>query len=223
MWHLNSPKSVQGNLIRYAVFIVGYLMVIGAKELCANSSKLHIWDLILFAVVTVMTFLLYVYRFKREQRYFEKVNKVSLLDNIKVTLWLSFLIFFLRGLVSYLQVNQYINSYTFQLTYAKHESVSMFWFLIFAQGLVLPFLQVFLAEGFLFNYLFRDNVGSVAILGIVFSGLIFSLVNFQLNVPVFLFDMVFGLIFAWAYLYSQNIVMPLYLAILNGLLMVMLV
>ena len=192
MWHLNSPKSVQGNLIRYAVFIVGYLMVIGAKELCANSSKLHIWDLILFAVVTVMTFLLYVYRFKREQRYFEKVN-------------------------------QYINSYTFQLTYAKHESVSMFWFLIFAQGLVLPFLQVFLAEGFLFNYLFRDNVGSVAILGIVFSGLIFSLVNFQLNVPVFLFDMVFGLIFAWAYLYSQNIVMPLYLAILNGLLMVMLV
>jgi membrane protease YdiL (CAAX protease family) len=99
----------------------------------------------------------------------------------------------------------------------------MYWFLIFAQGLVLPFLQVFLAEGFLFNYLFRDNVGSVAIFGIVFSCMIFSLVNFQLNVPVFLFDMVFGLIFAWAYLYSQNIVMPLYLAILNGLLMVMLV
>ncbi|EEU20565.2 hypothetical protein HMPREF0525_01145 [Lactobacillus jensenii 27-2-CHN] len=223
MWHLNSPKSVQGNLIRYTVYIVGYLMVVGAKELCANSSPLHIWDLILFAIVTIMTLLLFVYRFKREQRYFERVNKVNLLDNIKVTLFLSFFVFFLRGLISYLQVIHYLNSYTFQLTYAKHESVSMFWFLILSQGLVLPFLQVFLAEGFMFNYLFRDNVGSVAIFGIVFSGLAFSFLNFQLNAPIFLLDMIFGVVFAWAYLYSQNIVMPLYLAILNGLLMVILI
>lgn len=81
----------------------------------------------------------------------------------------------------------------------------------------------FLAEGFMFNYLFRDNVGSVAIFGIVFSGLAFSFLNFQLNAPIFLLDMIFGVVFAWAYLYSQNIVMPLYLAILNGLLMVILI
>ncbi|KRL63304.1 type II CAAX prenyl endopeptidase Rce1 family protein [Lactobacillus psittaci] len=218
---MNTPRSVQGNLIRYGVYLVGYLLVIGAKALVADTGKLQTWDLILFICLTLMTGLLYIYRFNREQRYFQRNFSLPLLGNMTVTSLMTIAIVCARLFISYLQLNGKLGYYTFQSIYAKSESTPMFWFLIIAQGVVIPVLQVFLAEGFFFNYLFRADDFLVAVMGLLCSGAVFTILNLQFNLNLIVVDFVLGLFLAWTYLYTQSLSMTLYLAVLNGILLVM--
>lgn len=218
---MNTPESREGNLIRYLFYAVGYLMAIGVVKLVTKNTVVHIWDLILYVLITAMVTLFYVYRFNREQRFFQRRYSLPWLGDLGFTIGMTILITVLRIFVMYFQEYGKISKYGFQIIYLKHESVAMFWFLMLAYGILLPILQEFLSTGFLFNYQFRKDNMSVAILGIVVSGLIFSILNFQLSLPLFLIDTIFGAIFAWSYLYTQSIWMPMYLAVLNGLLLVM--
>lgn len=220
---MNTPESREGNLIRYSVYLVGYLLAIGVVKLVTRNSTLRIWDLILFALIIAMVLLFYIYRFNREQRFFERQMTLTWLGDLGLTIGLTILITGLRILVMYFQAYSRLSSYGFQTAYLKHENIPMFWFLILAVGIILPILQEFLATGFLFNYLFRGDSIYSAILGIGFSGLIFSVLNFQASLPLFLINFVFGAIFAWSYLYTQTLWMPIYLAIINGLLMVIMI
>lgn len=217
---MNTPESREGNLIRYIVYTVGYLMVVGVVKLVTNNSPIRIWDLILFGLITVMVGLFYIYRFNREQRFFKRRHSLPFLGDIGLTIGLTLLVTALRIMVMYLQAYNKISWYGFQIIYLKHESIPMFWFLIVANGLVLPILQEYLATGFLFNYLFRQNTKLAAIAGIITSGIIFSILNFQLSWPLLAIDIMFGAIFAWSYLYTQALWMPMYLSILSGLLIV---
>ncbi|QFY05277.1 CPBP family intramembrane metalloprotease [Lactobacillus amylolyticus] len=217
---MNTPESREGNLIRYIVYTVGYLMVGGVVKLVTNNSPIRIWDLILFGLITVMVGLFYIYRFNREQRFFKRQHSLPFLGDIGLTIGLTLLVTALRIMVMYLQAYNKISWYGFQIIYLKHESIPMFWFLIVANGLVLPILQEYLATGFLFNYLFRQNTKLAAIAGIITSGIIFSILNFQLSWPLLAIDVMFGAIFAWSYLYTQALWMPMYLSILSGLLIV---
>ena len=151
---MNTPESREGNLIRYIVYTVGYLMVVGVVKLVTNNSPIRIWDLILFGLITVMVGLFYIYRFNREQRFFKRRHSLPFLGDIGLTIGLTLLVTALRIMVMYLQAYNKISWYDFQIIYLKHESIPMFWFLIVANGLVLPILQEYLATGFLFNYLF---------------------------------------------------------------------
>src|SRR5699024_12308539 len=92
----------------------------------------------------------------------------------------------------------------------------MFWFLIVVQGIVLPILQEFLATGFLFNYAFRRNTKQVAIMGIFVSGLIYSLLNFQNSVVLFIIYAIYGLVFACSYMYSHIFLMTIYIDVFYG-------
>ncbi len=217
---MNTPESREGNLIRYIVYTVGYLMVVGVVKLVTNNSPIRIWDLILFGLITVMVGLFYIYRFNREQRFFKRRHSLPFLGDIGLTIGLTLLVTALRIMVMYLQAYNKISWYDFQIIYLKHESIPMFWFLIVANGLVLPILQEYLATGFLFNYLFRQNTKLAAIAGIITSGIVFSILNFQLSWPLLAIDVMFGAIFAWSYLYTQALWMPMYLSILSGLLIV---
>lgn len=220
---MNTPKSREGNLIRYLVYAIGYLMAFGTVKLVAKQSSLKIWDLILFVLITAMVTIFYIYRFNREQRFFKKRYSLPWLGDFGFTVGMTILITALRILVMYFQTYGKLNKYGFQISYLKHESVSLFWFLMLAQGILLPILQEFLASGFLFNYMFRNDSKVVAITGIIVSGLIFSILNFQPAILLFLVNMIFGMIFAWSYLYSQSLWMPLYLAVLNGMLMIVMI
>lgn len=220
---MNTPESREGNLIRYLFYIAAYLLAIGVVELVIRKTPLRIWDLILYLLITAMVLLFYIYRFNREQRFFQQRFSLPWLGDIGFTIGMTILITALRILTMYLQAYHYLANYGFQTMYLKHESNGMFWFLIMAYGIVLPILQEFLATGFLFNYLFRANTKNVAVLGMICSGLIFSVLNFQLSWPLLLINLIFGAIFAWTYLYSQSIWMPMYFAVLNGILMVIMV
>lgn len=223
MKRLNTPQSREGNVIRYAVYLAGYVAVFAVVKLVTRKSPVHIWDLILFGLVAAMILLFYVYRFNREQRFFARDFKLPWLGSLPTVILLTLVITATQISISYLQAYGKISHYDFQLIYAKSESVNMFWFLIAVQGIVLPILQEFLATGFLFNYAFRRNTRQVAIIGIIVSGLIFSLLNFQNSGLLFVIDAVYGMLFAWSYLYTQTLWMPIYLAVVSGVLTVIMI
>lgn len=220
---MNTPQSREGNVIRYAVYLAGYVAVFAVVKLVTRKSPVHIWDLILFGLVAAMILLFYVYRFNREQRFFARDFKLPWLGSLSTVVLLTLVITVTQISISYLQSYGRISHYDFQLIYAKSESVNMFWFLIVAQGIVLPILQEFLATGFLFNYAFRRNTKQVAIMGIIVSGLIYSLLNFQNSVVLFIIDAIYGMVFAWSYMYTQTLLMPIYLAVVSGVLTVIMI
>ena len=220
---MNTPQSREGNVIRYAVYLAGYVAVFAVVKLVTRKSPVHIWDLILFGLVAAMILLFYVYRFNREQRFFARDFKLPWLGSLSTVVLLTLVITVTQISISYLQSYGRISQYDFQLIYAKSESVNMFWFLIVVQGIVLPILQEFLATGFLFNYAFRRNTKQVAIMGIIVSGLIYSLLNFQNSVVLFIIDAIYGMVFAWSYMYTQTLLMPIYLAVVSGVLTVIMI
>lgn len=220
---MNTPQSREGNVIRYAVYLAGYVAVFAVVKLVTRKSPVHIWDLILFGLVAAMILLFYVYRFNREQRFFARDFKLPWLGSLSTVVLLTLVITVTQISISYLQSYGRISHYDFQLIYAKSESVNMFWFLIVVQGIVLPILQEFLATGFLFNYAFRRNTKQVAIMGIIVSGQIYSLLNFQNSVVLFIIDAIYGMVFAWSYMYTQTLLMPIYLAVVSGVLTVIMI
>lgn len=220
---MNTPQSREGNVIRYAIYLAGYVAVFAVVKLVTRKSPVHIWDLILFGLVAAMILLFYVYRFNREQRFFARDFKLPWLGSLSTVVLLTLVITVTQISISYLQSYGRISHYDFQLIYAKSESVNMFWFLIVVQGIVLPILQEFLATGFLFNYAFRRNTKQVAIIGIIVSGLIYSLLNFQNSVVLFIIDAIYGMVFAWSYMYTQTLLMPIYLAVVSGVLTVIMI
>ncbi|MGP3254612.1 CPBP family intramembrane glutamic endopeptidase [Lactobacillus paragasseri] len=220
---MNTPQSREGNVIRYAVYLAGYVAVFAVVKLVTRKSPVHIWDLILFGLVAAMILLFYVYRFNREQRFFARDFKLPWLGSLSTVVLLTLVITVTLISISYLQSYGRISHYDFQLIYAKSESVNMFWFLIVVQGIVLPILQEFLATGFLFNYAFRRNTKQVAIMGIIVSGLIYSLLSFQNSVVLFIIDAIYGMVFAWSYMYTQTLLMPIYLAVVSGVLTVIMI
>lgn len=220
---MNTPQSREGNVIRYAIYLAGYVAVFAVVKLVTRKSPVHIWDLILFGLVAAMILLFYVYRFNREQRFFARDFKLPWLGSLSTVVLLTLVITVTQISISYLQSYGRISHYDFQLIYAKSESVNMFWFLIVVQGIVLPILQEFLATGFLFNYAFRRNTKQVAIMGIIVSGLIYSLLNFQNSVVLFVIDAIYGMMFAWSYMYTQTLLMPIYLAVVSGVLTVIMI
>lgn len=220
---MNTPKSREGNVIRYAVYLIGYVMVFAVVKLVTRKSPLHVWDLILFGVVAAMILLFYVYRYNRENRFFARDFKLPWLGNFSAVVLLTLVITATRISISYLQAYGKIPFYDFQTIYLKNQSTRMFWFLIVVQGIILPILQEFLATGFLFNYAFRRDSVQVAVIGIIVSGLIFSVLNYQSSLINFFIEALYGMLFAWSYLYSQTIFMPIYLAMLSSVLTVIMV
>lgn len=220
---LNTPESREGNIIRYAVYLIGYVMVFVVVKLVTRKPPLRVWDVILFAVTAAMVLLFYIYRYIRENRFFARDFKLPWLGNFSAVVLLTLVITATRISISYLQSYGKIGYYDFQMIYLRNQSVNMFWFLILVQGIVLPILQEFMATGFLFNYAFRKNTRQVAIVGIIVSGLIFSVLNYQSSILNFIIEILYGMLFAWSYMYSQTLWLPIYLSVLSGILTVIMV
>ena len=122
--------------------------------------------------------------------------------------------------ISYLQLYKGMPASGLQLAYASHSTSALYWFMMLANGVVLPILEEYLCTGFLFNYWFRTEKKGVAYVGIICSGLFYAILTFQFTPAIFAFNFAFGMLFAWSYLSTQTIWLPLYLAALNGVLTV---
>lgn len=220
---MNSPESIRGNTIRYAVFLAFYFIVVGFQLLILNGQTVHLWETILFAIVGLLALLFYIRRFNREQRYFEKEKSSSFLDNWWFIVVLTLVVILTRILIAYLQTKKIIPQTSMQKSYLKKGSNQLFIFLLLSVGILLPILQQFLTTGFFFNYCFRKNNLIVAILGIISSGILFSLLNFQSVLVILIINALYGMLFAYSYLYSQSIWLPIYLAVINGIFTVLII
>ncbi len=220
----NAPTSMQGNLIRYGVYIVLYLLVFGLKSLSVLGSKVHLVGVIFFVLFSAVVLLFYIRRFNREKsRYFKPAFSLSFLGDYGFILGMTILVIASRIFIAYLQAKGRIPLTRYQMVYAKKDSTPLFWFLIFSHGFILPVLQQFLTVGFFFNYGFRKDSLITGILGIICSGLFFSVLNFQCSLSLFIIDAIIGMTLAWSYLYSQSLWIPMYLAILNGIFAILLI
>lgn len=217
---VNTPTSREGNLIRYVVYLAGYLITAGLGKLLTKKGLLHLWDIILFILIAAMVLLFYAFRFNREQRYFRREFYIPWLGDFGLLVSLTLGLTASRILLMYLQTYHHLPWYGFQLILMRQPSHMLFWFMLLMNGLVLPILQEFLATGFLFNYAFRQDSMTSGVLGLIVSGLLYAVLNFQMTPLLLLINFLYGLLFAWAYLYTQNFWVPLYLAVVNGILLV---
>lgn len=219
---MNTPSSRQGNLTRYAVYLVLYLIVIGIKKLTVLNDHVNKIGYFFFLIFALFTLYFYIRQFNREQRFFERKTGIPLLADYGFIVGVSILVILGRVFISYLQAKGTVPLMSFQLLYQKDECNLLFWFLMFSIGILLPAMQVYLTTGFFFNYGFRAQNMTSGIVGIICSGLFFGVLNFQASFSLFVLNTFYGMLFAWSYLYSQRIMMPIYLAILNGIFMVIL-
>lgn len=220
----NAPTSMQGNLIRYGVYLVLYLIVFGLKSLSVIGYKVHLVGVICFVLFSLVALLFYIRRFNREKhRYFQSGFSLSFLGDYGFILAMTILVIAGRILIAYMQAKGELPLAHYQALYAKRDSTPLFWFLIFSHGFILPALQQFLTVGFFFNYAFRKSSLVTGILGIFCSGLFFSILNFQCSLSLFVIDVIIGMALAWTYLYSQSMWIPICLAILNGIFAIVLI
>lgn len=218
---MNTPESKEGNIIRYIVYLVGFFAVLIVKSIVGLEPK--VWNVVLFALVSLMILLFFIYRFNREQRFFTPKLVFPWLNNYGLTITLTIVVIFSRIFISYLQSFHYLPNYSFQAAFLKHETVPLFWFLFFSEGIIFPLLRQFLSTGFLFNYAFRSDSQAAGIAGIIVSGAIFAVLSLQFSPLLFILNLLYGMLFAWSYLYTQTIWLPLYLAMLNGILLVIVI
>ena len=215
---MNTPQSREGNIIRYLVYFAVFIFTALVDDLAIKSSSISIWNIILFVIVASMCTLFYIYRYNREQRFFDSRFNVPWLSSYRLTVTLSLLVAGGRIGVSYLQLYHGMAASPLQNAYLAHASALLYWFMLVANGVVMPVLEEYLCTGFLFNYWFRAEQKSVAYLGILCSGLLYAALSFQFAPAVLACNVCFGMLFAWSYLSTQTIWMPIYLAALNGVL-----
>lgn len=215
---MNTPQSREGNIIRYLVYFAVFIFTALVDNLAIKSSSISIWNIILFVIVASMCTLFYIYRYNREQRFFDSRFNVPWLSSYRLTVTLSLLVAGGRIGVSYLQLYHGMAASPLQNAYLAHASALLYWFMMVANGVVMPVLEEYLCTGFLFNYWFRAEQKSVAYLGILCSGLLYAVLSFQFAPAVLACNVCFGMLFAWSYLSTQTIWMPIYLAALNGVL-----
>ncbi|KRK38060.1 hypothetical protein FC62_GL000830 [Amylolactobacillus amylotrophicus DSM 20534] len=221
--YMNTPRSREGNMVRGTIYLIGYFIIFGARRLAVVDGKVRLWGSILFLLLSLMMLIFYIYRFNRESRYFERSDTtLPISDHFGQLVLITTLIFIVRMVINYIQLAQGIGYTSIQTAYHAGDSAGLFWFFIFSEGIIISTLQQFLTTGFFFNYFFRQNTLIKAIMGVIFSALIFALLNFSSIPLIFISELLIGGLLAWSYLSTQSLWVPVLLAIFNGVLTVVL-
>lgn len=217
---MNTPASREGNLVRYGIYLVMYLLLVGWEHLAVGIWHGNVWGMAFYLLLALFVFYFLLRRFNREQVYFDRSHDRRMLDDFWLVFALTILITLVRLATAYLQINGKLHQGWLQLNYNNHENAVFFWLLLITKGGLMAGCQQYIATGFFFNCFFRGQKSGVA--GLIISALVFSLLNFVPSVSGFVFNALLGVLFAWSYLYTHSIAYPLYLAILNGVLQVIL-
>lgn len=215
---MNKQRFEEIGLIKYVGYFIVYAIIYSSARqvIKQDASLLSILIFLIFAWGAIM---LFAYEYRDEQKYFDSYYyTMPVLGRMLPVTLLVFLITACRIVLDYLQMFFYIDFINIGKVYIMHESTLNFYFIVLAFGAVIPFLQVYLADGFFFDYLFRGQNRKTAIVGIITSALIFAMLNMQFQPVWLLANFVLGCILAWSYLYAQALWFSMTLALINGLL-----
>lgn len=216
----SKPESREGNLLRYLVYLIAFAIVAIADKLALKNSALSLWQMYMFAVLALACLILFVYGFYGEQQYFDRSYDLDISSWYWMGILLGLLVALIHVAISYLQQRKGMPASDLQQLYSKRESNQLFWFVMMANGVVLPVLEQYLCSGFLFNYWFRYEDKGVAYFGLICSAVLYAIICFQFKPMFFVINLILGLIFAWSYLHTQSVFAPISLAVFNGVLTV---
>lgn len=215
---MNIQKFEEIGLIKYAGYFFCYAVIYSIARAVTKQGT-TLLGTIVFLTFAWSGMMLLAYEYRKEQKQFDNYYSWPILSHMGIVIVLALLITACRIGFDYLQSSWYIDYLNIGKIYLDHETKSNFVFIVIAFGVVLPFLQVYLADGFFFDYLFRWQTKESAVIGIFTSALVFAILSLEFQPIWFLLNFFVGIILAWSFLRSQALWLPLFLAVINGLLM----
>ena len=205
MMNLNSPASKVGSLIRYSVYFLFYGLIL-------LNIPSFIKCILCFIILSF-----YIQRFNKEKIYFKRTIHSPYLGNYGFLFFMTIFITISQICIFYLQMKKVIPLSQIQIAYRKKESI---WLIITILVILIPTLQIYLTNGFFFNYYFRKQTVSTALLGIISSGLFYGLLNWNNSLIYLGINSLYGIIYAYSYLRTERITVPIYFAIITNLFMI---
>lgn len=216
---MNLRKFQEIGLLKYFGYFVSYVIVVADAMQVVDRKQASLLGIICFLIIAWAGLMLVIYNYREEQRNFDNYLAWPLFSNLKLVILLTLLVTVCRIGFDYLQSFQYIYYLSLAKIYLLHESKRNYYFIVLAFGIVLPIMQVYLADGFFFNHFFRASTRQSAIIGMITSGLVFALLNMEFQPFNLLFNLFIGILLAWSFLRSQALWLPMYLALINSLLL----
>ncbi|MFD1472673.1 type II CAAX prenyl endopeptidase Rce1 family protein [Companilactobacillus mishanensis] len=203
---------------RYLIWTAFAVITLILKNFAANANGLNTIVVAVFFIFGIITLALMIRRYLRERSSFSEPSKkfmASLVNNIGFITLMIILMTVLRMMISYLQV-------TGKLPQFKNDDVTssdqkVFIFNLIANVLIIAVQQQLVSTGFFFNYFFRKSSPASAVGGIIVSGLIAGAITLPGTWLQFFMNTVFGLCYAFTYLYTQDEKMPMFIAIIGAL------
>lgn len=214
---MNKQRFEEISLIKYVGYFIIYAIIYsGARQVTRQDASLL--AVLVFLIFAWGAMMLYAYEYRDEQQYFDNYYTMPVFGRMLPVILLVLLITACRIALDYLQTFFYIDYINIGKIYLMHQSKLNLYFIVITFGVIIPFLQVYLADGFFFDYLFRWQTKQSAIVGIFTSALVFAILSMEFQPVWLLANFVLGCMLAWSYLYSQALWFPMTLALINGLL-----
>lgn len=221
---MNTPASLFGNVVRYAIFAGITVLISLSQPFFLNSDNPKIVMIGLDLGILIVAWLFFRWRFRKEQTFFSDTPPVkgAVMNSSFGFVWF-FLIMIgvLHLMVAWLQITGKLPSFHKGQADSDFKTLG-FWGYVLTSGVFLPILKQYVATGFFFNYFFRSSSSGSTLLGIVFSGLIFGILQFQAFGLPLMMEIGFGMLFALLYLRLNRLTVPCVFAIFSQLLFILL-
>lgn len=221
---MKSPASRLGNSVRFIIFFALAIVTTWLRNMTFDQNKISGLFGLLFFSIAALTLLFFIRQFNLEKRYFsDRLNSLS--DVFNNAFGFVIVMFLAVGgltlLIAWLQVDGKLPVFSQEATSFEVVDVG-FWLNILMSGILMPIVNQYLVSGFFFNYFFRVESHLNIVLGMLFSGLLFALLQFQpWFMPAFL-QASFGWLFALSYLRTNNLTVPIFLNIFSAILFIVL-
>ncbi|MEJ6348038.1 hypothetical protein R4Y45_02200 [Holzapfeliella sp. He02] len=219
---MNTPKSRIGNLTRYFIYLIAYFIYLFVQSQAIEHVTNHLFWTIGLIVVFGLVGYFYFRQFVLEERRFFKREYDSWSAHLKLIVIATAIIALIRLYISFQQYGGHLALTAPQSFYLANATTTLFWSSIVIKGFLMSILQGFLINGFFFNYFFKRNTLIDTVLGLVLSGLIFSVLNFSQSFALFALQWLIGIVIAFVYLRTYRMSISVYLLAVNAIMTIIL-
>ncbi|MGX4763852.1 CPBP family glutamic-type intramembrane protease [Holzapfeliella sp. JNUCC 72] len=219
---MNTPNSKIGNLTRYFIYLIIYFIYLFFQSQAIEHGTNHLFWTIGLIVIFGLSCYFYLRQFVLEERRFFKREYDSWSVHIKLIVIATAIIALIRLYVSFQQYSGHLALTSPQSFYLANATTTLFWSSIVFKGILMSILQGFIVNGFFFNYFFKRNTLIDTLLGLVMSGLIFSILNFSQSFVLFTLHWLIGMVISFVYLRTYRVSISVYLLAVNAIMTIIL-
>lgn len=210
----------------YVIWLIMVVISQHLEQLSIGNKSIRWTYAVLFLIVSALFLLMMVGRYRHEQLSFEG-SAPNLFEGLGLffgfVTFIALIIGIFLFLISYLKAQGRLPSLKVSSDYLD-RGLLVFWFDLLASAFIVAVEQQFVVTGFFFNYFFRENTLTSALLGIIISGILYGLLNMEVfHFINFFIYCAIGCLLAVVYLATQNFQISLLLGIFVAILRVILI